>query len=112
MAEEARVTAETMGNEVDAIHDIGVAGIHRLMAHRERLAAARVVIVCAGMEGALPSVIGGLVAAPVIAGAAMATGGRSSASPPGGPAAAPFNGICVTPLPSVAIRIRLYMRQA
>ena len=67
VAEEARVTAETMGNEVDAIHDIGVAGIHRLMAHRERLAAARVVIVCAGMEGALPSVIGGLVAAPVIA---------------------------------------------
>ncbi|MFM2123881.1 MAG: hypothetical protein RL328_332, partial [Acidobacteriota bacterium] len=67
VAEEARVTAETMGNEVDAIHDIGVAGIHRLMAHRERLAAARVVIVCAGMEGALPSVVGGLVAAPVIA---------------------------------------------
>jgi NCAIR mutase (PurE)-related protein len=67
VAEEARVTAETMGNEVDAIHDIGVAGIHRLMAHRERLAQARVVIVCAGMEGALPSVVGGLVAAPVIA---------------------------------------------
>ena len=67
VAEEARVTAETMGNQVDAIHDIGVAGIHRLMAHRERLASARVVIVCAGMEGALPSVVGGLVAAPVIA---------------------------------------------
>ena len=67
VAEEAQVTAEVMGNEVDAIHDVGVAGIHRLMHHRERLAAARVVIVCAGMEGALPSVIGGLVAAPVIA---------------------------------------------
>jgi NCAIR mutase (PurE)-related protein len=67
VAEEARVTAEVMGNEIDAIHDIGVAGIHRLMHHRERLAQARVVIVCAGMEGALPSVVGGLVAAPVIA---------------------------------------------
>jgi NCAIR mutase (PurE)-related protein len=61
------VTAEVMGNEVIAIHDIGVAGIHRLMQNRERLAKARVVIVCAGMEGALPSVVGGLVAAPVIA---------------------------------------------
>jgi hypothetical protein len=67
VAEEARVTAETMGNEIDSITDVGVAGIHRLMAHRERLAEARVVIVCAGMEGALPSVVGGLVAAPVIA---------------------------------------------
>ncbi|MEO8096711.1 MAG: nickel pincer cofactor biosynthesis protein LarB [Acidobacteriota bacterium] len=67
VAEEAQVTAEVMGNEVDAIHDVGVAGIHRLMHHLERLAAARVVIVCAGMEGALPSVVGGLVAAPVIA---------------------------------------------
>ena len=67
VAEEAQVTAEVMGNQVDAIHDVGVAGIHRLLHHRERLAAARVVIVCAGMEGALPSVIGGLVAAPVIA---------------------------------------------
>ena len=67
VAEEAQVTAEVMGNEVDAIHDIGVAGIHRLLHHRERLAAARVVIVCAGMEGALPSVVGGLVMAPVIA---------------------------------------------
>ena len=67
VAEEAQVTAETMGNEVDAIHDIGVAGIHRLMSYRERLVEARVVIVCAGMEGALPSVVGGLVAAPVIA---------------------------------------------
>jgi hypothetical protein len=67
VAEEAQVTAEVMGNEVDAIHDIGVAGIHRLMHHRERLSEARVVIVCAGMEGALPSVVGGLVMAPVIA---------------------------------------------
>ena len=67
VAEEAQVTAEVMGNEVDAIPDIGVAGIHRLMQNRERLAEARVVIVCAGMEGALPSVIGGLVAVPVIA---------------------------------------------
>jgi len=67
VAEEAQVTAETMGNTVDAIHDIGVAGIHRLMHNRERLTGARVVIVCAGMEGALPSVVGGLVPAPVIA---------------------------------------------
>ncbi len=67
VAEEAQVTAEVMGNEVIAIHDIGVAGIHRLMQNRERLTEARVVIVCAGMEGALPSVVGGLVAAPVIA---------------------------------------------
>jgi pyridinium-3,5-biscarboxylic acid mononucleotide synthase len=67
VAEEAQITAEVMGNQVDAIHDIGVAGIHRLMQNRERLFAARVVIVCAGMEGALPSVVGGLVAAPVIA---------------------------------------------
>ena len=67
VAEEAQVTAEVMGNEVDAIHDVGVAGIHRLMHNRERLTDARVVIVCAGMEGALPSVVGGLVMAPVIA---------------------------------------------
>jgi NCAIR mutase (PurE)-related protein len=67
VTEEAEVTAQVMGNEIDAIHDIGVAGIHRLMHHRERLTEARVVIVCAGMEGALPSVVGGLVAAPVIA---------------------------------------------
>jgi NCAIR mutase (PurE)-related protein len=67
VAEEAQVTAEVMGNEVVAIHDIGVAGIHRLMQNRERLTEARVVIVCAGMEGALPSVVGGLVTAPVIA---------------------------------------------
>jgi len=67
VSEEAQVTAELMGNHVDAIHDIGVAGIHRLMHNRERLTEARVVVVCAGMEGALPSVIGGLVSCPVIA---------------------------------------------
>ncbi len=67
VAEEARVTAEVMGNEVDAVYDIGVAGIHRLMANRERLMQARVAVVCAGMEGALPSVVGGLVSCPVIA---------------------------------------------
>jgi len=67
VAEEAQVTAEVMGNEVVAIHDIGVAGIHRLMSNRERLTEAKVVIVAAGMEGALPSVVGGLVSCPVIA---------------------------------------------
>jgi NCAIR mutase (PurE)-related protein len=67
VAEEARVTAEVMGNEVDAVYDIGVAGIHRLMSNRERLLQARVVVVCAGMEGALPSVVGGMVSCPVIA---------------------------------------------
>ena len=67
VAEEAQITAETMGNETDAVYDIGVAGIHRLMHNRERLTSARVVIVCAGMEGALPSVVGGLVSCPVIA---------------------------------------------
>ena len=67
VAEEAQVTAEVMGNQVETIYDIGVAGIHRLMSNRERLTAARVVVVCAGMEGALPSVVGGLVSSPVIA---------------------------------------------
>jgi NCAIR mutase (PurE)-related protein len=67
VAEEAQVTAEVMGNEVESIHDIGVAGIHRLMSNRARLAQARVIIVCAGMEGALPSAVGGLVSVPVIA---------------------------------------------
>ncbi len=67
VAEEAQVTAETMGNNIDAVFDIGVAGIHRLMNNRERLTEARVVVVCAGMEGALPSVVGGLVSCPVIA---------------------------------------------
>lgn len=65
--EEARVTAEVMGNEVDALCDVGVAGIHRLLHYRERLTQARVAIVCAGMEGALPSVVGGLIGCPVIA---------------------------------------------
>lgn len=67
VAEEAQVTAEIMGNQVDVIHDIGVAGIHRLMNNRERLTKARVIVVCAGMEGALPSAVGGLVSCPVIA---------------------------------------------
>ena len=67
VAEEARVTAEVMGNEVVAIHDVGVAGIHRLMSNRDRLVDASVVVVAAGMEGALPSVVGGLVSCPVIA---------------------------------------------
>ena len=65
--EEAQLTAEVMGNEVDTICDVGVAGIHRLLHYRERLSEARVAIVCAGMEGALPSVVGGLVSCPVIA---------------------------------------------
>jgi hypothetical protein len=67
VAEEAVVTAELMGNEVQHIYDVGVAGIHRLLAHRGALDKARVIIVCAGMEGALPSVVGGLVGVPVIA---------------------------------------------
>jgi pyridinium-3,5-biscarboxylic acid mononucleotide synthase len=65
--QEAQLTAETMGNEVETIADVGVAGIHRLLQQRERLTDARVAIVCAGMEGALPSVVGGLVSCPVIA---------------------------------------------
>ncbi|MFY9675773.1 MAG: nickel pincer cofactor biosynthesis protein LarB [Terriglobales bacterium] len=67
VAEEAVVTAELMGNRVQHLYDVGVAGIHRLLAHRSLLAEARVIIVCAGMEGALPSVVGGLVGVPVIA---------------------------------------------
>ncbi|PYX83524.1 MAG: nickel pincer cofactor biosynthesis protein LarB [Acidobacteria bacterium] len=67
VAEEAVVTAEVMGNDVEHLYDVGVAGIHRLLANRNSLTAARVVIVCAGMEGALPSVVGGLVGVPVIA---------------------------------------------
>ena len=67
VAEEALVTAELMGNSVQHLYDVGVAGIHRLLAHRSVLAKARVIIVCAGMEGALPSVVGGLVGVPVIA---------------------------------------------
>src|SRR5664279_1542439 len=67
VAEEAVVTVQAMGNEVQHVYDVGVAGIHRLLARREALTQARVVIVCAGMEGALPSVVGGLVGVPVIA---------------------------------------------
>jgi pyridinium-3,5-biscarboxylic acid mononucleotide synthase len=67
VAEEAAVTAELMGNTVERIVDVGVAGLHRLLAQHSRLREATVLIVCAGMEGALPSVVGGLVAAPVIA---------------------------------------------
>jgi pyridinium-3,5-biscarboxylic acid mononucleotide synthase len=67
VAEEALLTAILMGNRVEHFYDVGVAGIHRLLANREALTKARVVIVCAGMEGALPSVVGGLVGVPVIA---------------------------------------------
>jgi NCAIR mutase (PurE)-related protein len=67
VAEEAVVALNVMGNQVEALYDVGVAGIHRLLDRRERLNQARVVIVVAGMEGALPSVVGGLVRAPVIA---------------------------------------------
>jgi pyridinium-3,5-biscarboxylic acid mononucleotide synthase len=67
VAEEAVLTARMMGNRVVPLYDVGVAGIHRLLNHREALTAARVIICVAGMEGALPSVVGGLVAVPVIA---------------------------------------------
>lgn len=67
VAEEAAVTARLMGNTVELIADVGVAGIHRLLAQKNSLQSARVLIVCAGMEGALPTVVGGLVNAPVIA---------------------------------------------
>lgn len=67
VAEEAALTAEAMGNQVKRIWDAGVAGIHRILAEREMLQNSRVVIVAAGMEGALPSVVGGLVKVPVIA---------------------------------------------
>jgi len=67
VAEEAFVTATVMGNRVEQFYDVGVAGIHRLLANRAALTKARVVIVCAGMEGALPSVVGGLLGVPVIA---------------------------------------------
>ena len=66
VAEEAAVTAEILGNTVDRMYDVGVAGIHRVLSQRDRLAAARVVIVVAGMEGALPSVVAGMVGVPVI----------------------------------------------
>ena len=67
VAEEAAITAQLMGNAVDLIADVGVAGIHRLLAQQNSLTSARVLIVCAGMEGALPTVVGGLVNAPVLA---------------------------------------------
>jgi pyridinium-3,5-biscarboxylic acid mononucleotide synthase len=67
VAEEAAVSAEIMGNTVDRMYDVGVAGLHRLLSEHHRLIAARVIIVVAGMEGALPSVVGGLVDVPVIA---------------------------------------------
>ena len=67
VAEEALLTARMMGNRAEHLYDVGVAGIHRLLEHRRQLASARVIICVAGMEGALPSVVGGLVAVPVIA---------------------------------------------
>jgi NCAIR mutase (PurE)-related protein len=67
VAEEAALTARAMGNRVDTLFDVGVAGIHRLFAHREMIQQAGVIIVAAGMEGALPSVVAGMVGAPVIA---------------------------------------------
>ena len=67
VAEEAILTAQMMGNRVDRLYDVGVAGIHRLLDNRHRLDTAAVLVVVAGMEGALPSVVGGLVDKPVIA---------------------------------------------
>ena len=67
VAEEAVVTLEVMGNRTDELYDVGVAGLHRLLDRHQRLADASVIIVVAGMEGALPSVVGGLVDVPVIA---------------------------------------------
>jgi NCAIR mutase (PurE)-related protein len=67
VAEEAAITADLMGNTIERLYDVGVAGIHRLFREQERLQAARVIIVVAGMEGALPSVVAGLVSVPVIA---------------------------------------------
>jgi NCAIR mutase (PurE)-related protein len=67
VAEEAAVTAEVMGNTVDRLYDVGVAGLHRLLREHNRLRRARVIVVVAGMEGALPSVVAGLVQVPVVA---------------------------------------------
>jgi pyridinium-3,5-biscarboxylic acid mononucleotide synthase len=67
VAEEAALTAELMGNQVERIYDVGVAGLHRLLARLDKLQSARVVVAVAGMEGALPSVVSGLISAPVIA---------------------------------------------
>jgi NCAIR mutase (PurE)-related protein len=66
VAEEAAVTADLMGNDIERVYDVGVAGIHRVLSARERLSSARVIIVVAGMEGALPSVVAGMVDVPVI----------------------------------------------
>jgi pyridinium-3,5-biscarboxylic acid mononucleotide synthase len=67
VAEEAAITARFMGNEVDTVYDVGVSGLHRILDNRERIMKASVIVVVAGMEGALPSVVGGLVDRPVIA---------------------------------------------
>ena len=67
VAEEAALTAELMGNDIDRLYDVGVSGIHRLLGEHSRLDAARVIVVVAGMEGALPSVVSGLVSVPVVA---------------------------------------------
>lgn len=67
VAEEALVTAEMLGNRAEALYDVGVAGLHRLLSHHEKIREARVIICVAGMEGALPSVVAGLVSVPVIA---------------------------------------------
>lgn len=77
VAEEALVTARIMGNRAEAIYDVGVAGLHRLIEYRGKLAEARVIVCVAGMEGALPSVVAGMVAAPVI-GVPTSTGYGSS----------------------------------
>lgn len=67
VAEEARITAEVMGSRVDKLYDVGVAGLHRILSQHERLETPRVLVVVAGMDGVLPSVVGGLVPKPVIA---------------------------------------------
>lgn len=67
VAEEAAVTASALGSRVDKLYDVGVAGVHRLLAERDRLNAANVIVVVAGMDGVLPTIVGGLVASPVIA---------------------------------------------
>ena len=67
VAEEAAITAEMLGNQVERLYDVGVAGLHRLLSHANDIARARVIVAVAGMEGALPSVIGGLASCPVIA---------------------------------------------
>jgi len=67
VAEEAAITARFMGNEVETIYDVGVSGLHRILNYRERILGASVIVVVAGMEGALPSVVSGLVDKPVIA---------------------------------------------